>query len=219
MTQRVEGQAVDSFRRLTVYAEGGVSPSPAWLGRSAARNLEELIETEEFAAQGAGVGGPLRVAGIDGEGGADGGELGIEVVHVVEGHGFADHGELWRAKFVLAVMADEEMLDDGFQVGRETLDGVHGFGDSFEFHHDVAEELAFDGVADGALVAKFVELADVVQNRGRQQQINVELRVVGSDLPREAAQADDVLEQAAEISVVHHFRRGRSEEHTSELQS
>ncbi len=72
----------------------------------------------------------------------------------------------------------------------------------------MAEELAFDGVADGALVAKFVELTDVVQNRGRQQQINVELRVVDSDLPREAAQADDVLEQAAEISVVHHFRRG-----------
>jgi len=28
------------------------------------------------------------------------------------------------------------------------------FGNGLEFHHDVAEELAFDGVADGALVNK-----------------------------------------------------------------
>src|SRR5713101_6833834 len=121
--------------------------------------LQEFIEAEEFAAEGAAVGGPLGFAAIDGEGRADGGELGIQIVHVVEGHGFADHGELWRAEFVLAVMADEKMLDDGLQVRRKTFDGIHGLGDGFEFHHDVAEELAFDGVADGALVAQFFELA------------------------------------------------------------
>jgi len=78
----------------------------------------------------------------------------------------------------------------------------------FEFHHDVAEELAFDGVADGALVAKFVELTDVVQKSRPSAANQRRAPVVDSDLPREAAQADDVLEQAAEISVVHHFRRG-----------
>src|ERR1700687_5260439 len=56
--------------------------------------LQELVEAEGFAAEGAAVGGPLGVAGIHGEGGADGGEFGIEIVHVVKGHGFADHGEL-----------------------------------------------------------------------------------------------------------------------------
>jgi len=57
-------------------------------------------------------------------------------------------------------------------------------------------------LADGALVAKFLELTDVVQNRGRQQQSR---RAPGSGqrFASEAAQADDVLEQAAEISVVH----------------
>ncbi len=99
------------------------------------------------------------------------------------------------------------MLDDGFQIGGKTFDGVHGFRNGFEFHHDVAEELAFDGVADGPFVAQLVEFADVVQNRGSQQQINVELGIVRGDLLREATQTDDVLKQAAEIGVMHHFRR------------
>src|SRR6266700_8000027 len=121
--------------------------------------LEELVEAEEFAAEGAAVGGPFGFAGIEGQGGTGGGEFRIEIVHVMEGQSFADHGELGRAKFILAVMADEKMLDDGFQVGGKTLDGVHGFRNGFQFHDDVAEELAFDGVADGAFVAELVELA------------------------------------------------------------
>src|SRR5713226_5579325 len=40
--------------------------------------LQELVEAEEFAAEGGAVGGPFVVAGGRGEGGADGGELGIE---------------------------------------------------------------------------------------------------------------------------------------------
>src|SRR6266700_3629254 len=169
--------------------------------------LEELVEAEEFAAKGAAVGGPFGFAGIEGESGAGGGEFRIEVVHVVEGQGFADHGELRRAEFVLAVMADVKMLDDGLQVGGKTLNGVHGFRNGFQFHHDVAEELAFDGVADGAVVAEFVEFANVVQNRGGQQQIKIKLRIMRGGLFREAAQTNDVLDQAAQIRMMHHFRR------------
>ncbi len=104
-----------------------------------------------------------------GEGGADGGEFGVEVVEVVEDQGFANHGKFGRTEFVLAVMADQEMLDDGFQICGKTLDGIHGVGDGFQFHDDVAEELAFGGVADGAVVAEFVELADVVEDGDGQQ--------------------------------------------------
>src|SRR6266581_438 len=167
--------------------------------------LEELVEAEEFAAQGAGVGGPLGFAGIEREGGADGCELGVEVVEIVEDKGFADHGELRRAELVLPVMADQKMLHDRFQVRGKTLDGVHGFRNGFEFHHDVAEELAFNGVGDGAVVAKLIEFADVVENCRGQQQIDVKLRIMRGDLLREAAQSDDVLDQAAKIGVVHHF--------------
>src|SRR6266567_124132 len=170
--------------------------------------LEELVEAEEFAAKGAAVGGPFGLAGIESKGSAGGSELGVEIVHVVEGQRFADHGELGRAEFILAVMADEKMLDDGFQVGGKTLDGVHGFRNCFQFHHDVAEELAFDGVADGALVAELVELANIVKNCCGQQQINVQLGIVPGDLFREPTQTDDVFEQAAKIGVVHDLRSG-----------
>jgi len=43
---------------------------------------------------------------------AYGGELGVQIVEIMKGHGFTDHGQLRRAKLVLAVMTDEEMLDD-----------------------------------------------------------------------------------------------------------
>src|ERR1700674_939756 len=92
-----------------------------------ALDLQEFVETEEFASEGAAVGRPLRFAGIDGERRAHCRELGIQIIHVVEGHGFTDHGELGRAELILAVMADEKMLDDSLQVGREAFDGVHGF--------------------------------------------------------------------------------------------
>jgi len=66
----------------------------------------------------------------------------------------------------IAMVADQQMLDDGLQICGKTFDGIDRFGNGLEFHHDVAEELAFDGVADGALVTKLIEFADVVQNRG-----------------------------------------------------
>ena len=52
----------------------------------------------------------------------------------------------------------------------------------------MAEELAFDGVADSAVVTKFVELADVVQNRSSQKKIDIELGIMRGGLLREAAQ-------------------------------
>src|SRR5205823_13141697 len=131
------------------------------------------------------------------------GELGIEIVEIVEDESFADHGKLGRAEFVLAVMADEKMLDDGLQVGGKAFDGVHGLRNRFKLHHDVAEELAFNGVADSTVVAKFVELADIVENRGGEQKIDVKLGIVRGGLPGETAQTKNVLEEAAEISVVH----------------
>src|SRR2546421_2128123 len=105
-------------------------------------------------------------------------------------------------------MADEKMLDDGLQVGGKAFDGVDGLRNRFKLHHDVAEELAFNGVADSTVVAKFVELADIVENRGGEQKIDVKLGIVRGGLPGENAQTKNVLEEAAEISVVHDFGGG-----------
>jgi len=164
-----------------------------------------LIEAEEFAAEGGRIGGPIGFAGVEREGGAGSSKLGIEIVEIVEDEGLADHGELGGAEFVLAVMADKEMLDDGFEFWRETFDGVHGFINGFKFHDDVAEELSFDGVADGAVVAELVEFADVVEDGGGKQEIEVELGIMRGGELGEAAKTEDVLEEAAKIRVVHDF--------------
>jgi hypothetical protein len=80
-----------------------------WVGhvffRFGTSGLQELVEAKEFTADGAEVGGPLGFAGLEREGGSNGGEFGIKIVKVVEDEGFADHGEFWRTEFVLATKA------------------------------------------------------------------------------------------------------------------
>src|SRR6266851_2991478 len=205
----LHGSRIPNAKLKSTLTKHDASLGLLFVRRCEGEILEELIQAEEFAAEGAAVGRPLGFAGIERQRGAGGGEFRIKVVEIVEDKGFADHGELRRAEFVLPVMADQQMLNDGLQRRGKTLEGVHGFRNRFEFHHDVAEELAFDGVGDGAVVAELVELADVVENCRGQQQIDVKLRIMRGDLFREAAQTDDVLDQAAKIGVVHHLR-GRS---------
>src|SRR5712671_6380591 len=77
--------------------------------------LEEFVELEESAAKSGAIGGPFVVARGTGQSYADSGQLGVEVVEVVEDHGFANHGQFGGAEFILAVMANEQMLHDGFQ--------------------------------------------------------------------------------------------------------
>src|SRR6202040_4187274 len=78
----------------------------------------------------------------------------------------------------------------------------------FKFHDDVTEKLARRGVADGALVAQLFELADVVQQRGGEQEIEIEFRIMFRNVPGHAAKTDDVLQQSTKIRVVHHFGGG-----------
>src|SRR5260370_41995679 len=93
----------------------------------------------EFAAQGPAVSGPVVFGGRNGEGGADSRDFGVEVVHVVENKGFANHGEFRRAKFVFAVVRDEDVLDDGFEFGGKSSRGIQGVVDGVEFQDEVAE--------------------------------------------------------------------------------
>ena len=112
----------------------------------------------------------------------------------MEDEGFANHGEFRGAEFVLAVVADEDVLDDGFQFGRKADDGIHGLVNSVEFHDDMTEELAFGGVADSTFKAKFIEFADVVEQSGHQKKIDIQLGIVRGDLFGQSTESDDVLE-------------------------
>src|SRR5271165_6986010 len=198
----------------------GDSAGPSGLlrqGRLVGFVFEKFIETEELAAQGGAVGGPIVFTGGSGEGSADGGEFGIHVIQVVENKSFANHGEFRGTKFIFPVMANEDVLNDGPEAGWKALHAIHGLVDGVELHHDVAEELALRGVTDGALVAEFFELAHIVQQSSNEEEIDIEFRIVRGNLFREAAQADDMFEEATKIGMVHGFRGGRALEARDEL--
>src|SRR5260221_980540 len=163
------------FRAALVIA-GGKSPRH---GRNFSLNLlrggrrlsrtKEFLQAQELALQSSGIDRPQFIAGFSGQRCADGGEFGVEIVHVMKDERFPNHLQLCRNEFVLAVMTDQKMLHDGFQRWRKALDFVYRVRDGFDFHDDVAKQLPFAGVPDGAFVAKLVELSDVVQNGGRQE--------------------------------------------------
>src|SRR5882757_9846158 len=100
------------------------------------------------------------------------------------------------------------MLHDGFQRRGETGNLVNRACDRFQLHHDVAEELPWRGVADGALIAKLFELTDVVEDRGGEQQVDIKLRILRGNAAGHAAERDNVFKQATQISVMHYFGGG-----------
>src|SRR5713101_4066675 len=100
----VRANPTGSQIRLRISRISSSSRKQLWVGhvffRFGTGGLQELVEAEEFAAEGGAVGGPFVVAGGRGEGGADGGEFRIEIVEIMEDHGLANHGQLGGAEFV-----------------------------------------------------------------------------------------------------------------------
>ncbi len=66
----------------------------------------------------------------------------------------------------------------------------------------------FRSVTERAVVAQLFGLADIVQDRAGQEQIAVHFGIVRGDEPAERAETHDVVEQSAEIRVMHHFAAG-----------
>ena len=111
-------------------------------------------------------------------------------------------GSFGRAEVILAVMADDEVLDHGFEfVGETGLQSKFGL-QHFQFDDHVAEELALGGVGERAVVGELVNLADVVQKRAGEQEIAVDLRIVLAHQIAGAKQRNDVIEQAADVGVM-----------------
>src|SRR5689334_10415051 len=72
--------------------------------------LEKFVQAQEFPPQRTGIRGPLRLAGVYGQSSAHGREFGIKVVQIMKNQRFANHRELWRAKFVFPMMANQQVL-------------------------------------------------------------------------------------------------------------
>ena len=79
-------------------------------------------------------------------------------------------------------------------------------------HDQVPHELPFVGVGEGVVVRQLVDLADVVQEDARQEQVAVDFGVEVGDPVGHVQERDDVLEQPSLIRmVVLDSRRGRRE--------
>ena len=74
---------------------------------------------------------------------------------------------------------------------------------------DVAQQLAFVGVGEAALVVQLVDLADIVQDHAGEQQVEIDVRVVRRGQAGQRAQREHVLDQAAEEGVVDLLGGGR----------
>src|ERR1017187_1612768 len=132
----------------------------------------------------------------------DGLHLGVQVVEEVEHQGFGNHGELGRTELQLAVVREDHVQDQQLEFGREVGQGVDGFFYERHAHLNVAQQAAFDGVLKADLPTQLADLADVVEDDAGEQQVAVEERVVGRDAVGQGAEADDVLQQAAQPCVV-----------------
>ena len=91
--------------------------------------------------------------------------------------------------------------DRRFGLGQFAIENADG-------HHQVADQLAFVGVGEFAVVGKLVDLADVVQEGPHQQQVAVEGRIEPIEPANQVHQSDDVLQQTAQIGVMV-FHAGR----------
>ena len=72
----------------------------------------------------------------------------------------------------------------------------------FQFDDHVAEQLALGRVGERAVIGEFVNFADVVQERARQQQVAIDLRIIPAHQIAGTEQRNDVIEQAADVGVM-----------------
>ena len=89
----------------------------------------------------------------------------------------------------------ERLLAAGFDLGDLPVEQL-------DAEHDVAEQLAGVGVAERRLVAQFVDLAEVVQNRPGDEQVGVDLVVLRRHARGQRGQLGLVLDQPAGVGVV-----------------
>ena len=88
------------------------------------------------------------------------------------------HGQLGRAEIVLAVVADDEVLDQRLEfIGKARQLRELGL-QHFQFDDHVAQQLALGRVRKRAVVGQLVNLADVVQERAGEKKIAIDLGIV-----------------------------------------
>ena len=93
---------------------------------------------------------------------------------------------------------------------REALDAQRQAGHDLLPESEVAEQSALLAERDLGAEVELAGLADVVDDRGSDEQVGVEARVQHARVLRERGHRHRVLEQAAEVGVVAAARAGRA---------
>ena len=117
----------------------------------------------------------------------------VELVRVVE------DGRLGRPRRACVVVAGDAVEQLG---ARLAVEPVGALLDQAQPEMDVAEQPSLLGLAERRAAAELERAADVVQERGGEQEVGAEPRMELRGLAAERRDADRVLEQAAGVGVV-----------------
>src|SRR5450631_1111550 len=129
--------------------------------------------------------------------------LGVHIVKIVQQDGLWNHGKLWRAEFVLPMMAENEMLDQQAEFRRKVGDALEFLLNHADTNGDVPQELAFHRVAEAGSPREFAQLDNVVQDYSGKQQIAVDRGVVSRGKAGDPEERNNVLQQSADPRMMH----------------
>src|SRR5208283_3868823 len=127
---------------------------------------------------------------------------------IVQHERLGKHRQLGRSKIVLPVMADNQMFEQSLQLRRKVRQVCDFSLQHLQFDDHVPQQLAARGIGKRAIVSQFLNLADVMQKRSRQQQVAIDLRIILADQIAGAEQRHHVIEQPADVGMMKSLGRG-----------
>ena len=143
--------------------------------------------------------------------------LRIEVVKDRDEDRLRRAGQLRGSVLRLAVMADDDVLQDTQRIGRQPMAGLLGGDRRLDLQpdrppHNVADQIAVGGVIEALLPLQLSGLAQVVQEQSHQHDVAVERRIQRQHDVGELEQLQRVLKQPTDESVMQADRGGSSAE-------
>ncbi len=132
-------------------------------------------------------------------------ELGVDGVDAVEREGL--EGAEGAGRGLFGAVVGEDAVGEGEPARFGELRWAVG-GEDLQAELDVAEETALVAEFDRGSVGELADLAEVVDDRGGDEEVAVEAGVQLAELPAELGDGDGVLDEAAEVGVVATARAG-----------
>ncbi len=106
-------------------------------------------------------------------------------------------------------MAQDHVLNQNSQALRKIRQSRHLLPQHALRNRDVPDQLALQRVAKGPLPAQLLHFADIVQNRSRDQQLRIDLRIKRRRPPANTHQRQHMFQQATQPRMVQPLRRWR----------